>query len=100
MKIKKRIFFVLLFQFIYIQSSQAQFGDLKDKILSAGTSLASKKLGIDKILKQPAAITTSFEDVNQEGSKMPDFSIKEKAQPLYLLPKAPVVLYSAPACMK
>jgi hypothetical protein len=89
MKTIRRFFFIVLFQFIYIQSSQAQFGDLKDKILSAGTSLASKKLGVDKILKQPAAITTSFEDVNQEGSKMPDFSIKEKAQPLYLLPKAP-----------
>ena len=89
MKTIKHLFFVILFQFIYIQSSQAQFGDLKDKILGAGTSLASKKLGLDKILKQPAAITTSFEDVNQEGSKMPDFSITEKAQPLYLLPKAP-----------
>ncbi|RZJ92696.1 MAG: hypothetical protein EOO20_00735 [Chryseobacterium sp.] len=87
MKIIRRTFFILLVQLICIQSSQAQFGDLKDKILGAGSSLASKRLGIDKILKQPAAITTSFEDVNQEGSKMPDFAIKEKAQPLYLLPK-------------
>lgn len=89
MKIIKKILFVILFQFIYIQTSQAQFGNLGDKILEAGTSLASKRLGVDKILKQPAAITTSFEDVNQEGSKMPDFSITDKPQPLYLLPKAP-----------
>lgn len=89
MKIIKHILLVILLQFIFLQSAQAQFGGLKDKILEAGTSLASKKLGVDKILKQPAAITTSFEDVNQEGSKMPDFSIAEKAQPLYLLPKAP-----------
>lgn len=89
MKIIKKILFVILLQFIYIQNSQAQFGNLGDKILEAGTSLASKRLGVDKILKQPAAITTSFEDVNQEGSKMPDFSITDKPQPLYLLPKAP-----------
>lgn len=89
MKLIKHLLIVILVQFISVQTSQAQFGGLKDKILEAGTSLASKKLGIDKILKQPAAITTSFEDVNQEGSKMPDFSIIEKAQPLYLLPKAP-----------
>jgi hypothetical protein len=89
MKIIKKLFFVFFFQCIYIQNSQAQFGNLGDKILEAGTSLASKRLGVDKILKQPAAITTSFEDVIQEGSKMPDFSITDKPQPLYLLPKAP-----------
>lgn len=89
MKIVRRILFLILFQLFFVQTSQAQFGGLTDKILEAGASMASKKLGIDKILKQPAAITTSFEDVNMEGSKMPDFSISEKAQPLYLLPKAP-----------
>ena len=89
MKIIKKLLFVIFLQFIYIQTSQAQFGNLGDKILEAGTSLASKRLGVDKILKQPAAITTSFEDVIQEGSKMPDFSITDKPQPLYLLPKAP-----------
>ncbi|WP_051662796.1 hypothetical protein [Flavobacterium sp. KJJ] len=89
MKIIKKILFIILFQFAFVQASQAQFGGLTDKVLEAGASLASKKLGVDKILKQPAAITTSFEDVNQEGSKMPDFSIADKAQPLYLLPKAP-----------
>ncbi|MBF4494401.1 hypothetical protein IRZ83_18860 [Flavobacterium sp. JLP] len=89
MKIIKNILFIILFQFAFVQASHAQFGGLTDKVLEAGASLASKKLGVDKILKQPAAITTSFEDVNQEGSKMPDFSIADKAQPLYLLPKAP-----------
>ena len=89
MKTTLRISFIVLLQLLFIQNSLAQFGGLTDKVLGAGASIASKKLGVDKILKQPAAITTSFEDVVQDGSKMPDFSIKETAQPLYLLPKAP-----------
>ncbi|PWS29077.1 hypothetical protein DHW03_04385 [Pedobacter yonginense] len=70
-------------------TAQAQFGGLKDKLLKVGASQGAKALGVDKLLKQPAAITTSFEDVNREGEMMPDFKSKEKAQPLYLLPKNP-----------
>jgi len=70
-------------------NAQAQFGGLKDKLLKVGASQGAKALGVDKLLKQPAAITTSFEDVNREGEMMPDFKATLKAQPLYLLPKNP-----------
>jgi len=70
-------------------TAQAQFGGLKDKLLKVGTAQGAKALGVDRFLKQPAAITTAFEDVNREGEKMPDFSANAKFQPLYLLPKNP-----------
>lgn len=70
-------------------AAQAQFGALKDKLLKAGASQGAKALGVDKLLKQPEAISTSFEDVNREGEMMPDFKSTEKFQPLYLLPKNP-----------
>lgn len=89
MKNPKFIFLTLLFLFAAVINSNAQFGGLKDKLLKVGTSQGAKALGVDKFLKQPAAITTSFEDVNREGEKMPDFKNVMKAQPLYLLPKAP-----------
>jgi hypothetical protein len=89
MKNPKLICFTLLFLFAVVTNSSAQFGGLKDKLLKVGTSQGAKALGVDKFLKQPAAITTSFEDVNREGEKMPDFKASMKAQPLYLLPKAP-----------
>ena len=78
--------------FLFVASgltAQAQFGGLKDKLLKVGTAQGAKALGVDKFLKQPAAITTSFEDVNREGEKMPDFNGSAKFQPLYLLPKNP-----------
>jgi hypothetical protein len=68
---------------------QAQFSGLKDKLLKVGASQGAKTLGVDKFFKQPAAITTNFEDVNREGEMMPDFKSTEKFQPLYLLPKNP-----------
>jgi len=68
-------------------TAQAQFGGLKDKLLKIGTAQGAKALGVDRFLKQPAAITTSFEDVDRAGEKMPDFSAGAKFQPLYLLPK-------------
>lgn len=80
---------LLLFFTISALTAKAQFGGLKDKLLKVGTSQSAKMLGIDKLLRQPAAITTSFEDVKREGEMMPDFKAKEKFQPLYLLPKSP-----------
>jgi len=82
---------LLLFTCIFMQSlvADAQFGGLKDKLLKVGTAQGAKALGVDKFLKQPAAISTSFEDVNRTGEKLPDFVSTLKAQPLYLLPKAP-----------
>ena len=65
-------------------TASAQFGISTDLL-----KLGSSALGIDKLFKKPAAITTSFENVNKDGSKMPDFFKLEAAQPLYLLPKAP-----------
>jgi hypothetical protein len=70
-------------------TTQAQFGGLKDKLLKVGASQGAKALGVDKLLKQPEAISTSFEDVNRAGEMMPDFKSNEKFQPLYLLPKNP-----------
>ncbi|MBE5318663.1 hypothetical protein IM793_05825 [Pedobacter sp. MR2016-19] len=81
----------LLFTGMCLTNANAQFGGLKDKLLKVGTAQGAKALGVDRFLKQPAAITTSFEDVNREGEKMPDFVNPSKliAQPLYLLPKNP-----------
>src|SRR6187402_2736749 len=78
------IFFALLFQLLCINTVYAQFG-LSTDLLKLGAST----LGIEKLFKKPAAITTTFEDVNKDGSQMPDFFKLESAQPLYLLPKAP-----------
>jgi hypothetical protein len=91
MKNTKSLCLGLLFVVAGLNSVNAQFGGLKDKLLKVGTAQGAKALGVDKFLKQPSAITTSFEDVNREGEKMPDFiaSLKLKAQPLYLLPKNP-----------
>lgn len=89
MNLLKTSCFIVLLQTSLAFTAHAQFGGLKDKLISAGSAVASKALGVDKILKQPAAITTSFEDVDKTGSKLPDFKANEKAQPLYLLPKAP-----------
>lgn len=80
---------VLILVFCNSISGYSQFGNWKDKVLEAGTALGAKKLGLDEILKKPAAITTSFEDVNKTGSKFPDVITVKNVQPLYLLPKAP-----------
>ena len=88
MKFKKLVplFFLAV---IFSSPLQAQFGGLKDKLLKVGASQGAKAFGLDKLLKQPGAITTNFEDVNREGEMMPDFKSTEKFQPLYLLPKNP-----------
>lgn len=88
MKSIKSIFLLLLLAISCI-SVKAQFGGLKDKLLKIGTAQGAKALGVDKFLKQPAAITTSFEDVIRDGEKMPDFNTNAKFKPLYLLPKNP-----------
>lgn len=67
-------------------SAQAQFGSLGKKLIDRGAELAGG--GIGKLIKQPGAITTNFKDVDPTGKKPPTFMSGEKAQPLYLLPKA------------
>lgn len=88
MKLKRLILFVFLVV-ISSYNTEAQFSGLKDKLLKVGAAQGSKVLGIDKLLKQPAAITTNFKDVDREGEMMPDFKSGEKFQPIYLLPKNP-----------
>jgi len=88
MRIKKLGLLVIL-AIISASPIQAQFSGLKDKFLKVGASQGAKVLGVDKLLKQPAAITTNFDDVDREGEMMPDFKSTEKFQPLYLLPKNP-----------
>jgi hypothetical protein len=84
MKSLKLICLTLLLQMLCSNTASAQFGISTDLL-----KLGSSALGLDKLFKKPAAITTSFENVNKDGSKMPDFFKLETAQPLYLLPKAP-----------
>ncbi|TWR29315.1 hypothetical protein FPZ43_10175 [Mucilaginibacter pallidiroseus] len=69
-------------------SAKAQFGSFGKKLLDKGTEMVSGG-GLNKILKQPQAITTSFKDVDKKGSKPPSFTEGQTPQPLYLLPKAP-----------
>jgi hypothetical protein len=70
-------------------NSYAQFSGIKGKILEVGAAMGAKKLGLDELIKRPAAVTTSFNDVNQIGSKLPDLIEVKNAQPLYLLPRSP-----------
>ncbi|MET4082148.1 hypothetical protein ABIB40_002104 [Pedobacter sp. UYP30] len=89
MKNFKFVYLSVFFMVCATLQVQAQFGGLKDKLLKVGAAKAAKMMGVDKLLKQPAAITTNFDDVDRSGEKMPDFFKNIKAQPLYLLPKAP-----------
>jgi len=68
------------------QPAHAQFGGLGKVLLEKGSELAGGSL--NKIIKQPAAITTNFKDVDRTGMRPPSFHEGETAQPLYLLPKA------------
>ncbi len=89
MKNLRLVFLLAAVMFASSIEVMAQFGGLKDKLLKVGTAQGAKMLGVDKLVKQPAAITTTFEDVNRVDEKQPDFFKNIKAQPLYLLPKAP-----------
>lgn len=86
-KLKMKRHFIMLSLLISL-SSYSQFGGLTDKLTGVGAALGAKTLGLDKILKKPAAITTSFEDVDKTNSKLPNFFLINNVQPLYLLPKA------------
>ena len=79
---KKSNFLLLLASFFFLAGVQAQFGGIGNKIIKAGAAKGAKALGVDEILKQPAAISTAFEDVNRNGEMMPDFKSNEVAQPL------------------
>lgn len=85
--LKINLYFITLSLLISL-NGYSQFSGWKDKLTEAGTALGAKTLGLDKILKKPAAITTSFEDVDKTNSKLPDFFLINNPKPLYLLPKA------------
>lgn len=86
---KKHYLFItsLIYCIFLTASANAQFGGLGKKLLDKGTDMVSGG-GLNKILKQPQAITTNFGDVNKTGSKPPSFLEEQQPQPLYLLPKA------------
>ncbi|OOQ57980.1 hypothetical protein [Mucilaginibacter pedocola] len=77
---------------LFSVNAQAQFGGLGKKLLDKGTEMVGSG-GLNKILKQPQAISTSFQDVDKNGSKPPSFMDGQTAQPLYLLPKTPTGAY-------
>lgn len=83
---KKTISLLTLFCMIALNVN-AQFGGLGKKLLDKGTELSGGSLS--KLIQPRAAITTNFKDVSTAGKKPPSFMEGEKAQPLYLLPKAP-----------
>jgi len=75
--------FILAVAFIFhTQGASAQFGGLLDKASKAVASKGSKMLGLDKLLKEPEAISTSFEDVDRKGEQMPDFQNTAVYKPL------------------
>lgn len=75
--------FILAVAFIFhTQGASAQFGGLLDKASKAVASKGSKMLGLDKLLKEPEAIRTSFEDVDRKGEQMPDFQNTAVYKPL------------------
>ncbi|SMG15290.1 hypothetical protein SAMN05660862_0941 [Sphingobacterium psychroaquaticum] len=73
--------------FLAVNGAQAQFGDLLNKASKAVTSKAAKSFGVDKLLKEPEAISTSFEDVNRKGEERPSFHNDATYKPLDQLTK-------------
>ena len=78
----------LIYCLFFTTNANAQFGSLGKKLLDKGSEMVSGG-GLNKILKQPQAITTNFKDVDKTGSKPPSYLEGQQPQPLYLLPKAP-----------
>ena len=78
---------LILNSLCYSTTVHAQFGGLGKTLFDKGAEIAGSG-ALNKIIKQPGAITTSFKDVERSGSKPPAFHEGEVAQPLYLLPKA------------
>ncbi|GAA4131522.1 hypothetical protein GCM10022216_01650 [Sphingobacterium kyonggiense] len=79
LKLSAFLLFTLLFN---VQFASAQFGDLLNKAGKAVASKGAQSLGLDKILKEPEAISTSFDDVNQKGKEMPEFENSASYAPL------------------
>lgn len=87
MKINQLFITGLFACLFYVSPSYAQFGGLGKKLLDKGSDMVAGG-SLNKLLKQPQAITTNFNDVDKTGSKPPSFTEGQLPQPLYLLPKA------------
>lgn len=87
MKINKFFITGLVTCLFYVSPTYAQFGGIGKKLMDKGTDMVSGG-SLNKFLKQPQAISTSFKDVDKTGSKPPSFTDGQKVQPLYLLPKS------------
>ena len=85
---KKLLITCFITYFSLSNFAHAQLGEFGKKMLDKGTELAANG-GLNKLIKQPAAITTNFKDADKTGSKPPSFMNDEKALPLSALPKAP-----------
>jgi hypothetical protein len=90
MKNHKLLIINVLFSIVFTTAAHAQFGSFGKQLLDKGADMVAGG-GLNKILKQPQAITTSFKDVNKTGSRPPSYLDLEnkEPQPLYMLPKAP-----------
>lgn len=85
----KKSLFILVTCTLFTYNAFAQFGGLGGGLLKKGTDMLGSG-GLNKLIKQPAAITTNFkDDAIINGSKPPSFQEGVAPQPLYLLPKAP-----------
>lgn len=84
---KNKEMIMLIACLLSISAAHTQFGGLGKMLKDKGAEVASVG-ALNKILKQPQAISTSFKDVNKTGFKPPSFTEGQQAQPLYLLPKA------------
>ena len=89
MKKIQRLLIILILSLFFTTAGYPQFGGFGKKILDKSTDIVSAD-GLNKILKQPQAISTNFKDVDKGGSKPPSFMEGETPQPLYLLPKASI----------
>lgn len=65
----------------------AQLGGLLNKVGKVATSKSTQALGLDKLLKEPEAISTNFENVDRKGEQMPNFQQDATYKPLQDLPR-------------
>lgn len=89
MKIQK-IVLKLSLSLCFILSTElatAQFGGLLNKVGKVVSSKGTQALGLDKLLKEPEAISTNFEDVDRNGEQMPSFQQEATYKPLQDLPR-------------
>lgn len=92
MKTNKHLIITLIACLFCVTAAHAQFGGFGKKLLDKGSDMVSGG-SLNKILKQPQAISTSFKDVDKTGSRPPSFMEGKTPEPLYLLPKTPEGAY-------